>query len=187
MTAVRFETRANDYLWTVQWTGPTKCTSWPCGYCKYFTLRPPPAEILISPHVCELEVANISRKAYRLSGPAYTAAEGSVPFFNATCTGTVDQPLRACTLLPGSVATAVSGNFSTFETSGVGSGLIDVTATYIDPASGSNRTLTAVTPMQANAANQNAWMVEPQGCPVSACDAAKATRSLRRGALGITI
>ncbi|KAI0513030.1 hypothetical protein F5B22DRAFT_283957 [Xylaria bambusicola] len=157
MTAVRFETRANDYLWTVQWTGPTKCTSWPCGY------------------------------SYRVSGPTYTAAEGAVPFFNATCTGTVDKPLQACTLQPGSAAVAVSGNFSTFETSGVGSGLIDVTARYIDQASFSNRTLTAVTPMQASAANQNTWTVEPQGCPVSACDVAKATRSLRRGTLGIAI
>ena len=39
MTAVRFVTRADDYLWTVQWTGPTKCTSWPCGYCKYFAFH----------------------------------------------------------------------------------------------------------------------------------------------------
>ncbi|KAJ3557684.1 hypothetical protein NPX13_g9878 [Xylaria arbuscula] len=105
MTAVRFVTRADDYLWTVQWTGPTKCTSWPCGY------------------------------SYRVTGPTYTAAEGSIPFFNATCVGTVDKPLQACTLQPGSAAAAVSGNFSTYETSGVGSGLIDVTATWIDMTS----------------------------------------------------
>ncbi|KAJ8107791.1 hypothetical protein ONZ43_g6627 [Nemania bipapillata] len=100
---VRLSTRTNEYLWTVKWTGPSICTSWPCGY------------------------------SYEVSGPTYTAETGSVPLIDATCVGTVDQPLTACTL--GSALVTVSGNFSTFETSGVGNGLIDITATWVDQAS----------------------------------------------------
>ncbi|KAI1345792.1 hypothetical protein F5Y01DRAFT_45599 [Xylaria sp. FL0043] len=159
MTAVRISSRADDYVWTVQWTGPSKCTSWPCGY------------------------------SYTVSGPTYTAAGGSIPLFSATCVGTVDQPLKTCTLLStqAAPATTVSGNFSTYETSGVGSGLIDITATWLDQASGSNRTLTGVTPMQASTANQNTWTVQPEGCPLTECEGTNATRPLRRGTIGIEI
>ncbi|KAI0426044.1 hypothetical protein F5Y09DRAFT_346083 [Xylaria sp. FL1042] len=160
MTAVRILPLADDYVWTVQWTGPSKCTSWPCGY------------------------------SYTVSAPTYTGAEGSIPLFDATCVGTVDQPLKTCTLLStraGSAAATVSGNFSTYETSGVGSGLIDITATWIDEASGASRTLTGVTPMQASTANQNTWTVQPEGCPLTECEGANATRSLRRGTIGIQI
>ncbi|RWA05188.1 hypothetical protein EKO27_g9919 [Xylaria grammica] len=160
MAPVRLSSRADDYAWTVKWTGPSKCTSWPCGY------------------------------SYEVSGPAYTAAEGSIPLFDATCVGTVDQPLAACsvpTTQGSSVTATVSGNFSTFETSGVGSGLIDITATWFDQASGTNRTLTAVTPMQGSTTNQNTWTVQPSGCPVTDCDVVNATRSLRRGTIGINI
>ncbi|KAI1419868.1 hypothetical protein F5Y12DRAFT_186440 [Xylaria sp. FL1777] len=160
MTIVRMAPRADDYLWTVEWTGPSKCTAWPCGY------------------------------SYTVSGPTYTATEGSIPFIDATCVGTVDQPLKTCTLLStqaGSAQATISGNFSTFETSGVGSGLIDITATWVDQASGLSRTLTGVTPMQASTANKNTWTLQPEGCPVTECDAANATRTLRRGSISIEI
>ncbi|KAF2972478.1 hypothetical protein GQX73_g1115 [Xylaria multiplex] len=160
LAPVRLSSRADDYVWTVKWTGPSKCTSWPCGY------------------------------SYEVSGPTHTAAEGSIPLFDATCVGTVDQPLAACsipTTQAGSISAAVSGNFSTFETSGVGSGLIDITATWFDQASGTNRTLTATTPMQASTANKNTWTVQPKGCPVTDCDAVNVTRVLRRGTIGLNI
>ncbi|KAI0903269.1 hypothetical protein F4824DRAFT_453908 [Ustulina deusta] len=160
MSPVRILPRADDYIWTLQWTGPKTCTSWPCGY------------------------------SYTVSGPTYATAGGPIPLLDATCVGTVDQPLKACTLLstpPGFAAATVSGNFSTYETSGVGSGLIDITATWLDQASGTTRTLTGVTPMQASTTNQNTWTVEPEGCPVTECDVVNATRPLRRGTIGIQI
>ncbi|KAI0441984.1 hypothetical protein F4803DRAFT_388912 [Xylaria telfairii] len=158
MNPVRLAPRANDYVWTVTWTGAKVCTSWPCGY------------------------------SYQVSGPLLAAAEGEVPLFDATCQGTVDQPLQTCSLLSTQAADAasftVSGNFSTYETSGVGSGLIDIQATWIDQASGTSRTLVGVTPMQATTANANKWTVSPEGCPVTACAAESATRAVRRGSLG---
>ncbi|KAI0409954.1 hypothetical protein F4802DRAFT_542794 [Xylaria palmicola] len=161
MSAIRFSTRADGYIWTVTWTGPKTCTSWPCSY------------------------------SYEVSAPAYTAAGGSIPFFDATCQGTVDQLLASCSLLStqaaGAAPVTVSGNFSTFETSGVGSGLIDITASWLDQASGMGRTLTGVTPLQATATNHNTWTVQPQGCPLTDCAAANATRSPRRGTLGLLI
>ncbi|KAI0975456.1 hypothetical protein F4678DRAFT_420327 [Xylaria arbuscula] len=155
---MRIATRADDYLWTVQWTGPSICTSWPCGY------------------------------SYTVSAPTYTTTSGSIiPSFGATCVGTVDQPLKTCTLLSSaqqqqSASSVVSGNFSTYETSGVGNGLIDITAKWVDQASGANRTLTGVTPLQATTANQNTWTVQPEGSPLT--EGTNATRRLRRGALG---
>ncbi|GAP85431.1 hypothetical protein SAMD00023353_1000770 [Rosellinia necatrix] len=161
MAPIRLVPRADDYVWTIKWTGPRTCTSWPCGY------------------------------SYEVSAPTYTGSEGSVPSFDAACRGTVDQPLQACTLASGQVAgtvmATVSGNFSTFETSGVGSGLIDIAATWFDQASGTNRTLTGVTPMQASSANQNTWTLTPRGCPVSDCPGTNTTRSLRRGYVGLEI
>ncbi|KAI0457377.1 hypothetical protein F5B21DRAFT_92983 [Xylaria acuta] len=161
MSPVRLSPRANDYVWTVTWTGPKVCTSWPCGY------------------------------SYGVSAPTHAAAEGSVPLFNATCQGTVDQPLQTCSLISTQAADAapitVSGNFSTFETSGVGSGLIDIKATWFDQASGTDRTLTGVTPMQATTANHNTWTVDPEGCPVTDCAATNATRAVKRGSLGLQI
>ncbi|TGJ84520.1 hypothetical protein E0Z10_g4248 [Xylaria hypoxylon] len=160
MAPVRLSSRADDYVWTVKWTGLKTCTSWPCGY------------------------------SYEISGPTYTAAEGPIPSISAACVGTVDQPLTACsvpTAQAGAVLATVSGNFSTFETSGVGSGLIDITAKWFDQASGTNRTLTAVTPMQASTANQNTWTVQPVGCPVTDCVVVNATRTLRRGTVGLNI
>ncbi|KAI1131815.1 hypothetical protein F5Y10DRAFT_35552 [Nemania abortiva] len=157
---VRLSPRADDYVWTVTWTGPKICTSWPCGY------------------------------SYDISGPTYTAAAGAIPSIDATCVGTVDQPLAACSLhsmQAGSAAMTVSGNFSTYETSGVGNGLIDITATWLDQASGATRKLTGVTPLQATAANNNTWTVQPNGCPVSDCAVVNATRALRRGSLGLLI
>ncbi|KAI0876910.1 hypothetical protein GGS24DRAFT_449415 [Hypoxylon argillaceum] len=157
---VRISSRADDYLWTVKWTGPSICTSWPCGY------------------------------SYEVSGPTYTAEAGAIPFIDATCVGIVDQPLVACTLFSAQASSAVmtvSGNFSTYETSGVGNGLIDITATWQDQATGKARTLTGVTPLQATAANQNTWTVEPEGCPVSNCAAVNATKAARRGAWGLRI
>ncbi|KAI1114490.1 hypothetical protein F5Y14DRAFT_451031 [Nemania sp. NC0429] len=160
MAPVRLLPRADDYIWSITWTGPKTCTSWPCGY------------------------------SYTVSAPAYTAAAGSVPSIDASCKGTVDQPLVACALpatQASAASVAISGNFSTYETSGVGNGLIDITATWIDQASGTSRTLKGVTPLQANSANHNTWTVQPEGCPLSDCAAANATRALRRGALGLQI
>jgi hypothetical protein len=154
---IRFSRRADEYLWTVTWTGPKTCTSYPCSY------------------------------SYEVSAPTY----GSVPAFDATCEGTVDQPLQICSVLTTgaavAAATTVSGNFSTFETSGVGSGLIDISVTWFDQAFGANRTLTGVTPMQASSANHNTWTLNPRGCPVTDCAAANETRSVRRGFMGIEI
>ncbi|KAI0108922.1 hypothetical protein GGR51DRAFT_513584 [Nemania sp. FL0031] len=152
---IRLLSRADDYVWTVTWTGPKICTSWPCGY------------------------------SYEVSGPTYAAASGSIPSIDATCVGTVDQPLAACSLLSaqaGAAALTVSGNFSTYETSGVGSGLIDITASWVDQASGATRKLTGVTPMQGTT-----WTVEPSGCPLSDCAAVNATKAVRRGSLGFGI
>ncbi|KAI3322692.1 hypothetical protein HD806DRAFT_111129 [Xylariaceae sp. AK1471] len=137
-TTVRLSPRVDDYVWTVTWTGPKTCPSWPCTY------------------------------SYEVSAPSYSSAQGSIPLFDASCQGTVDKPLTTCSLLSGAPL-AVSGNFSTFETSGVGNGLIDITATWADQASGVNTILTAVTPMQANNTNHGTWSVQPDGCPVTAC------------------
>ncbi|KAI1297069.1 hypothetical protein F5Y03DRAFT_369949 [Xylaria venustula] len=154
---MRIATRADDYLWTVKWTGPSICTSWPCGY------------------------------SYTVSAPTYTTTSGSViPSFGATCVGTVDQPLKTCTSLSSAQqstsSSVVAGNFSTYETSGVGNGLIDITATWVDQSSGANQTLTGVTPLQATTANQNTWTLQPEGSPLT--EGTNATRRLRRGALG---
>ncbi|KAI1163161.1 hypothetical protein F5B18DRAFT_327875 [Nemania serpens] len=160
MAPIRLLPRADDYIWSITWTGPKTCTSWPCGY------------------------------SYTVSAPTYTAAAGSVPSIDASCKGTVDQPLVACSLLStqaGAAPVAISGNFSTYETSGVGNGLIDITATWLDQASGASRTLKGVTPMQASSANHNTWTVQPEGCPLSDCAAANATRALRRGSLGLRV
>ncbi|KAI0466131.1 hypothetical protein F4859DRAFT_332959 [Xylaria cf. heliscus] len=158
MAPVRLSPRATDYVWTVTWTGPKVCTSWPCSY------------------------------SYEVSGPAHDAVAGSVPLFDATCQGTVDQPLQTCSLASTQAADAapitVSGNFSTYETSGVGNGLIDIKATWVDQASGAIRTLTGVTPLQASTENINTWTVDPEGCPVTDCTAA---RAVRRGSLGTQI
>ncbi|KAJ2992919.1 hypothetical protein NUW58_g2009 [Xylaria curta] len=160
LTPVRLSSRASDYIWTITWTGPSKCTSWPCSY------------------------------SYQVSAPTHTTTQGSIPFFDASCEGIVDQPLQACSLLSveGADSTlAVSGNFSTFETSGVGSGLIDIAVEWFDQTPRLNRTLTGVTPMQASTANHNTWTVDPAGCPVTDCAGATVTRSLKRGSLGIQI
>ncbi|RYC55856.1 hypothetical protein CHU98_g10349 [Xylaria longipes] len=157
MSPVRLSPRANDYAWTVTWTAPNVCTSWPCGY------------------------------SYEVSAPTHAVAEGSVPFFDAACQGTVDQTPKTCSLLStqaaGTAPITVTGNFSTFETSGVGSGLIDIKVTWFDQAS----TLTGVTPLQASTANHNTWTVDPEGCPVTHCAAANTTRVVRRGSLGLQI
>ncbi|KAI1737693.1 hypothetical protein F4680DRAFT_427624 [Xylaria scruposa] len=158
MSPVRLSARADDYTWTITWTGPSVCTSWPCSY------------------------------SYEISGPTHDAAGGSIPLIDASCQGTVDQPLQACSLLStGASPITVVGNFSTYETSGVGNGLIDIEATWLDQASGTERTLTGVTPLQATAANQNTWTVDPEGCPVTDCAATSATRAVRRGSLGLQI
>ncbi|KAI0198595.1 hypothetical protein F4808DRAFT_257700 [Astrocystis sublimbata] len=157
---VRLSPRADNYVWTVTWTGPKKCTSWPCAY------------------------------SYKVSAPSYTTDKGLVPIFDATCVGTVDQQLKTCSLSTtqadaDTFPVTVSGNFSTYQTSGVGSGLIDIKATWFDQESGANRTLQGTTPMQANTANLNTWMVDPEGCPITHCDGANATRTVRRGSLGL--
>ncbi|KAI1748387.1 hypothetical protein F4782DRAFT_361127 [Xylaria castorea] len=161
MSPVRLSSRASDYVWTVTWTGPSVCTSYPCGY------------------------------SYEVSAPTYAAAGGSIPLIDASCRGTVDQPLQTCSLPSTQAAVTfsmtVSGNFSTYETSGVGNGLIDIKATWFDQASGTNRTLSGVTPLQATTANHNTWTVEPEGCPVTDCAATSATRAVRRGSLGLQI
>ncbi|KAI1187619.1 hypothetical protein F5B17DRAFT_314120 [Nemania serpens] len=158
MAPIRLLPRTDDYIWTITWTGPNVCTSWPCGY------------------------------SYTVSAPTYTAAAGSIPPIDTSCKGTVDQPLVACSLLStpvGAAPVAISGNFSTYETSGVGNGLIDITATWLDQASGASRTLKGVTPMQASSANHNTWTVQPSGCPLSDCAAANETRALKRGSIGL--
>ncbi|TRX91396.1 hypothetical protein FHL15_007620 [Xylaria flabelliformis] len=144
LSPVRLSSRANDYTWTITWTGPT----------------------------------------YEVSAPTHDAAGGSVPLIDATCQGTVDQPLQSCSLLSTTASPiTVVGNFSTYETSGVGNGLIDIKATWFDQAS----TLTGVTPLQATTANHNTWTVDPEGCPVTDCAATGATRAVRRGSLGLQI
>ncbi|KAI0390638.1 hypothetical protein F5Y17DRAFT_51195 [Xylariaceae sp. FL0594] len=149
-TTIRPYPRA-DYAWTIKWTAGA-CPSWPCTF------------------------------SYEVSAPSYTSPQGNIPLFDATCEGTVDQPLSECTLLsPQQQADAnalvVSGNFSTYETSGVGAGLVDVTATFYDQMSGTYKTLTAVTPKSPT----NTWQVTPSGCPVTYCTVPQnATRSARR-------
>ncbi|KAI8629633.1 hypothetical protein F5Y19DRAFT_72475 [Xylariaceae sp. FL1651] len=154
-TTVHISPRAGDYVWTLTWTAPRSCPSWPCTY------------------------------SYEVSAPSYSSAEGSIPPFDASCQGTVDQPLKACTLLSNqgdsAAAAAISGNFSTYETSGVGSGLITIIATWLDQTSGTTRKVTGVTPMQASDANNNTWDVYPEGSPITdTAPNATATRSRRR-------
>ncbi|KAI1170671.1 hypothetical protein F4777DRAFT_102933 [Nemania sp. FL0916] len=121
---------ADKYVWTVTWTGPKTCPSWPCSF------------------------------SYIVVAPAYNATSNSIPPFEAECGGTVDLPLQPCYSTQGWVK--IEGNFSTFETSGVGSGLIDIHARWGDRDSHLPRELVGITPMQASSANNNTWTVHPE-------------------------
>ncbi|KAI0599919.1 hypothetical protein F4775DRAFT_548893 [Biscogniauxia sp. FL1348] len=161
---------ADEYAWTLTWTGPKTCAKVPCPY------------------------------SYNVSGPQYTtstsgSAAVAIPSFGGSCAGTVDEGLAWCQLESGASGDddegpALAGNFSTYETSGVGSGQIAVALAWVDEPSGEHFTLTAVTPLQANEENQNTWEAHPTGCPLTGgedCAPAPATsngtsrRRQRRG------
>jgi hypothetical protein len=81
-----------------------------------------------------LDLANeYMLQAYEVVASSYSSVQGLVPSFDVSCQGVVDQPLTTCNLIS-SQGVTVLGNFSTYETSGVGSGLIDITASWIDQA-----------------------------------------------------
>ncbi|KAI1818227.1 hypothetical protein GGS20DRAFT_529050 [Poronia punctata] len=138
-TTIRASSRPDTYAWTIEWTaGP--CRSWPCSF------------------------------SYHVTAPSFSSPQGPIPLFDATCKGPVDKALTQCQLLTtpkaDQPALVVSGNFSTYETSGVGAGLIDITATFFDFESGTYRTLTVVTPKNSTS---NKWDVKPDGCPLTYC------------------
>ncbi|KAI1496005.1 hypothetical protein F5X99DRAFT_401701 [Biscogniauxia marginata] len=140
-TASNLAVRADEYTWKLTWTGPETCPEVPCPY------------------------------SYEVSGPRYSSPEGSIPSFTATCEGTVDEPLKACELgtHEGASEPAISGNFSTYETSGVGPGQIIITATWFEEKYNEDLTLTGVSPMQASEENQGTWDLYPGGCPLTDC------------------
>ncbi|KAI1252109.1 hypothetical protein MGN70_006681 [Eutypa lata] len=127
------------------------------------------------------DVLGRGQRTYELSGPQYSDTNGSIPAFRASCTGTVDQPLKACNLseVAGAGAGAgaaavgeggtspssplVSGNFSTYETSGVGPGLVAIVMTWFSDEYSRNLTLTGSTPLQVNEENNGTWDIYPGG------------------------
>ncbi|CAJ2499855.1 Uu.00g027080.m01.CDS01 [Anthostomella pinea] len=144
VTASAIPARAADYAWTFAFTGAKTCPGWPCQY------------------------------SYNLTAPLYSSSTASIPAFAASCAGTIDQPLQACQLLafsaaPGSRSEmrAVAGNFSSYETSGDGRGVLAVTATWFDDVQNKSLTITGVTPVEAN--DGSTWDVQPTGCPLTAC------------------
>ncbi|KAI1079020.1 hypothetical protein F5B20DRAFT_545863 [Whalleya microplaca] len=149
---------AADYVWTFTWTGSQSCPQWPCTY------------------------------SYNVSGPVYTSATGPIPSFNASCAGTVDQPVQECELSSwlsseGGSKPTISGNFSTFETSGVGAGVVAITATWFSEKYSRNLSLTGSSPLQVNDENHGTWDIEPTGCPLTTCLPTNATMRRRRGRL----
>ncbi|KAI1636489.1 hypothetical protein F4809DRAFT_382194 [Biscogniauxia mediterranea] len=128
-----------SYAWTFTWTGPKTCDEVPCLY------------------------------SYNVSGPRYTTTTTSttIPSFGGSCAGTVDEPLARCESGSGSGGPALAGNFSSYETSGVGAGQIVVALAWVNEQSGAHLTLTGVTPLQASAENHNTWEAYPTGCPLT--------------------
>ncbi|KAI5920743.1 hypothetical protein F4810DRAFT_405755 [Camillea tinctor] len=125
------------YAWTFTWTGPKTCDKVPCSY------------------------------SYDVSGPRYTAPGNvEIPPFSTSCSGSVDEALAWCgaDAETSSGEPAVAGNFSTYETSGVGAGEISVAVSWVDGGSTKYFTLTAATPLQASAGT---WTAYPTGCPLA--------------------
>ncbi|KAI0126755.1 hypothetical protein BJ170DRAFT_417738 [Xylariales sp. AK1849] len=135
----RLQPRNSTYTWAIAWREST-CSSWPCKYL------------------------------YDVEGPQYVSqSAGVIPYFLATCLGTVDKPLVECQSAepnPSTVAASgkpqVLGNFSTYETSGVGAGVITVTFMFQSTEVNGSITLTASTPLQTGN-----WTVSPSGLPDS--------------------
>ncbi|KAH9887493.1 hypothetical protein F4778DRAFT_429477 [Xylariomycetidae sp. FL2044] len=105
--------------------------------------------------------------SYDVSGPAYANSKGAVPSFATSCAGDVDKPLKACNNTP-DAAMALSGNFSTYETSGVGSGVVAITARWFSDQYRQNLTLSVSTPLESQA---DPWSMHPSGCPLTDCPA----------------
>ncbi|KAI3316822.1 hypothetical protein HD806DRAFT_516524 [Xylariaceae sp. AK1471] len=127
-----------QYVWTITWTGPPTCHSWPS--CTF---------------------------SYDVFAPRYSSPRGSIAAFDAKCRGIVDLPLTYCDVYsPEAGAILIRGNFT--STGGrVGySGFIDLTAFWID-LSGASRMLTAVTHTQSSKQNHGTWTAHPHGCPVT--------------------
>ncbi|KAI1324802.1 hypothetical protein F5Y16DRAFT_288128 [Xylariaceae sp. FL0255] len=141
---------AANYTWTLKWTGPQVCTSYPCPY------------------------------SYNVTGSKYIIGARTIPPFRASCKGIVDEPLTDCTLASPDDEVAM-GNFSSFETSGVGAGVITFSAEWLDMAtcrvisekkwpnmgSGENETIKASTPMKGTTANNETWVIDLGPCPLS--------------------
>ncbi|KAH9996186.1 hypothetical protein F4779DRAFT_187806 [Xylariaceae sp. FL0662B] len=148
---------ADEYAWTFTWTGSQSCPQWPCPY------------------------------SYDVSGPAYTADAAAIPSFSVSCAGTVDQPVKECEARsPGGSAQppVVSGNLSTYETSGVGAGLVAITASWFSVEYNRTLTLTGSSPLQVSDENHGTWDISPTGCPLTGCPVTDATtRRGRRHAL----
>ncbi|KAI1490474.1 hypothetical protein F5X96DRAFT_669670 [Biscogniauxia mediterranea] len=152
---VRADSNDEHYAWTFTWTGPKTCDAVPCPYSKTAKL-------------------SNNNPAYNVSGPGYTVTTTTttttttIPSFAGSCAGTVDEPLARCEVGSGSGSGSgdLAGNFSSYETSGVGAGQIVVALAWVDEQSGAHLTLTGVTPLQASAENHNTWEAYPTGCPL---------------------